>query len=148
MLRAVLAVVAGYVVMAAVVFITFSGLYLALGTERTFRPGSYDVSAAWAVGSVVLSVVAAVVGGLVCAAISRGGRAPMALAAAVFVLGVLSAIPALTDSRPREARTGDVSNTAAMMNARQPVWFALAMPVVGAVGVMVGAGMYGRKKRG
>lgn len=147
MLRGILGVIAGYVVMFVVVFGSFTAAYLAMGAEKAFRPGTYDVSMLWIAISIVLGLVAAIAGGLVCAAIAKGGKAPMALAILVVVLGVLMAIPTLNapDAGAPVERTGDVGNMAAMQSARTPSWVAFLNPVIGAVGVMLGAGL--RKKR-
>jgi len=67
MLRAILSVIAGYVTMFMVVMATFSVAFLALGTERAFAPGSWDPSVLWLVVSFALGLLAAVVGGWVCA---------------------------------------------------------------------------------
>src|SRR5262249_48827636 len=44
MRRAILSVVVGYAAMFAAIFLPFSGLYLLLGQELSFQPGSYDPS--------------------------------------------------------------------------------------------------------
>jgi hypothetical protein len=140
MLRAIAGVVLGYLTMAVLVFVLFTAAYLAMGVDGAFRPGSYDVSDAWIAMSVVVSLGAAIAGGFVCAAVSRLPKPPLVLALLALVLGVLSAIPHLTAEagEPKE-RTGDVSNVDAMMAAKQPVWIALANPILGAAGVLVGA---------
>jgi hypothetical protein len=140
MLRAVLAVIAGYLVMFVCVFATFSAAYLLMGPEGAFLPGSYQVSATWLLASFVLSLLAAIVGGIACAKIAPRGRAPMALAVLVLVLGFASAVPVMMSSGdPPAVREGGVGNVEAMSNARQPVWVALLNPLIGAAGVMVGA---------
>ena len=142
MVRKVLGVIVGYIVMALFVFLTFTGAYLALGAEQAFKPGNYNVSLRWIVISVVLGLIAAIIGGFVCSLISKSSRACQVLAGLVLVLGLLVAIPALTanDLRPN-VRPRDVPNLQAMQNARSPKWFALLNPIVGAVGVLVGAGL-------
>jgi hypothetical protein len=144
MLRAILAVIAGYVTMAATVLVTFTGTYAVLGAEGSFRPGSYEVSSTWIVASFVLSLVAAILGGLVCRSIARAPRPVTALVVLVLVLGALSAIPVwMSSGAPLEARVGEVGNFEAMSKARQPLWVALVVPLVGAAGVMLG----GRRSR-
>ena len=142
MVRAILGVVVGYVVMALLIFMTFSVVYLAMGASGAFKPGTFDPSLLWIVVSFFLSFIAALVGGYTCAVIAKTKRAAQVLAGIVVVLGVLVAIPALraTDTRPN-TRTGDVPNMEAMQNARTPGWVALMNPLIGAVGVMVGAGL-------
>ncbi len=146
--RAIAAVIVGYVLMFIIVFVSFSVAFLAMGVDSAFRPGSYDVSGLWIVVSIVLGFIAAVIGGLVCAAIAKGGNASKALAAVVLVLGLIFAVPAITksDEAPPAARTENVGPVEAMQQAQQPVWIALLNPLLGAVGVLVGAGIYARGK--
>jgi hypothetical protein len=139
MARSVLGVIAGYLVMLLLVFASFSGAYLLLGSEAAFRPGSYEVSGLWLVTSFVLGLLAAVAGGYVCAAVSRRDLAPVVLAGFVLIFGMIAALPALTASGEGPVRTGDVPNLAAAQQARTPGWVALLNPLVGAAGVLGGA---------
>lgn len=141
MLRATGAVLAGYAVMFLSVFLTFSGLYLTIGADGAFEPGTYDVSVLWLVCSTVLNIVAALAGGLVCALIAHGGRAPGALAALVLLLGLAMAIPVVNAPPASELRSAAVPNMEAMMKARTPVWVALTNPLIGAVGALAGAAL-------
>jgi hypothetical protein len=116
-----------------------------LGAEGAFLPGSYEVSATWLVISFVLGLIAAVLGGYVCASIAKNSRAPIILAGIVLVLGLLLAIPVLTTPGEAglQARDGNVGNLEAMQKARQPGWVAIVNPIVGAIGVMIGARLKG-----
>ncbi len=140
MVRGIVGVVVGYVVMALLIFLTFSVAYIAMGADRAFNPGSFDPTLFWIVISFFLGFVAALVGGYTCATIAKSKRAAQVLAALVFVLGIIVAIPVLTsgDTRPN-VRMGAVANMEAMQKARTPGWVALMNPLIGAVGVMVGA---------
>ena len=142
MVRKIVGVIVGYVVIAVVVFLTFSLAYITMGAANAFQPGRFDPSLRWVVVSFFLSFVAALVGGYTCATIAKSKSAALVLAGIVVVLGILVAIPALTanDTRPN-FRTGNVSNMEAMQKARTPGWVALMNPLIGAVGVMVGAGI-------
>lgn len=143
MLRLLGGVIAGYATMFLLVFCTFSIAYLAMGADGAFNPGNYEPSVLWIAVSLPLSVVAAVLGGWACARIGRHPRAVPALAALVFAVGILSAIPAFMnrpDPRPT-VRDGSVGNMEAMMNARQPAWISLLMPVIGAGGALAGGRM-------
>ena len=138
--RAISSVVVGYVAMFAAIFLTFSGLYLLMGQEQSFRPDSYEPSMLWTVVSFALGVGAAVLGGYVCVWIARTATPPKVLAGVVLVIGLLSAVPVLmAASTPAETRTGDVGNLDAMMKAKQPAWVAVANPFVGFAGVLLGA---------
>lgn len=135
-----MSVVVGYVVMFATIFLLFSGLYLVLGQELSFRPESYEPSLVWTVISFALGICAAVLGGYVCARIARTVTPPKVLAGVVLVIGLLSAVPVLIAApTPAETRSGDVGNLDAMMKAKQPAWVALANPLVGLVGVLLGS---------
>ncbi|UCF20320.1 MAG: hypothetical protein JSU87_02615 [Gemmatimonadota bacterium] len=141
--RAIGSVVLGYIAMAVVVFICMSVAYLLLGTEGSFKAGSYEVSGAWLVVTVVVGLGAAILGGFVCAAVAKTVTPPRVLAAAVLVLGLAMAMPALTESDAdvRRVREGGVAIIDAAQEAIQPGWVALLNPLIGAIGVLVGAGL-------
>lgn len=133
-------VVLGYLMMVAFVFLSFSLAYVLMGADRAFRPGAYDVTYLWILTSFVLALAGAILGGYVCEAIARDERAPKLLAVLVLVLGFAFAVPVLTTTSPSPPREGAVSNTVAMQNAQQPPWVALLNPLLGAIGVLIGAG--------
>jgi len=143
-LKAVLAVVAGYLTMAIAVAMLSLGLFLLLGPDRAFQPGTYEVSTVWVVGCFAASLLSAMIGGFVCSRISGPGALKI-LAALLVVLGILLALPALdpaNDPRPL-VRPPDTPRLIALTNSRQPPWAALTFPFVGALGVLIG----GRGKR-
>ena len=98
MLRTIGAVIVGYIVMAIVVFLLLTLAYLALGAEGAFETSSFKVTKTWVLISAVSGFIAACLGGIVCAVMAKGSKAPMILAAVVFILGILLAIPVLTSS--------------------------------------------------
>ena len=137
MLRNILAAIVGYIAMAAALFALFSLLWLTLGPSRAFQPGSWEVSGGWAIGSIVLGLVAAYIGGLACARMAHDRRAATILIGLVIVLGVVTAL------MPVEVATGmrpdDVSMMEATAGARQPAWVTWLNPVIGVVGVWFGS---------
>jgi len=141
MRRSIGAVILGYVVMAAAVFVTFTLAYLIMGADVDFKPDSYEVSGLWLVASLVLGLIAAVMGGLICASVARGSRAPLALAGLVLVLGLLMAFAGCgaSDTEESQVRSGDVGNFEAMQKANEPDWMKLINPFIGAVGVLFGS---------
>jgi len=147
MIRAIVAVIVAYVVMFLLIFLTFTGIYLLLGADRAFRPGSYEASNLWLGIAFGVNLIVAIIGGLICAAIAKGGKAPLALAIVVFVLGLLLAIPSLMAQKPNPnmVRTGSVSNLEAMQRAREPTWVPFTFPFIGAIGVLIGGKL---KRRG
>lgn len=148
MLRAIGGVVVGYIAMFAVVFCVLTGAYLAMGADGAFKSGTYDVSPAWIAIWAVTTLVAAVVGGLVCVLIARSDKPAMVLAAIVLVLGLAMAGLSLSGNKPDPGpRTADVKNLEAMTKAKEPSWMAIANPIIGAAGVMIGARVCGRKAK-
>jgi hypothetical protein len=139
MLRTVGAVVLGYLTMAVLLGGLFHLMFTGMGSDRAFRPGSYEASDVWIWCSFALGLLAAIIGGWVCAAVGKSWNAVLALAVVVILLGLLLAIPILAGLQGEpQARTGDVSNMEAMMKARTPGWVALLNPVIGAAGVILG----------
>jgi hypothetical protein len=140
MLKTIGAVVLGYVVIFVIVFLLFSAAYLAMGADRAFRPQSYEVSNLWIAISLILSLLAAVVGGAVAFRVGRSDKAVVGLAVLVVVLGILMALPTLMGppSGEPEIRTAAVGNLEAMNNAKPPTWMNFMNPILGAVGVLVG----------
>ncbi|WP_420636671.1 hypothetical protein [Candidatus Palauibacter sp.] len=137
MLRNILAAIVGYIAMAAVLFALFSLLWLTLGPSRAFQPGSWEVPGGWALGSGVLGLVAAYIGGRVCARVAHDAGAATILIAIVIVLGVVRALmPVEMAAGPRP---DDVSMMEATAGALHPAWFNWLNPLIGAVGVWFGS---------
>ena len=141
MLKSILGVIVGYIVMAIFAFAIFTCAYLGLGVDRVFEPESYAVSTLWMVIMVAVALIGGILGGLICAAISKSKGACMAFAIIVLALGLIVAIPAAMKEHADTARSGDVPNLTAMQMAQTPTWLLLLNPVLGAVGVMLGARM-------
>jgi cytochrome bd-type quinol oxidase subunit 2 len=57
MIKNIGSAILGYIVIFATIFITFTIAYLILGTEGAFQERTYDVSFAWIVVSIILSIV-------------------------------------------------------------------------------------------
>ena len=142
MVRFMTAIVLGYVVMLVSVIAIFYVAYPLLGVDRLFEPGTYEAARGWIALSFAIGLVAAMTGGKVCARTAPATTAPVWLACIVFVLGALMAIPVITsdDDSRGGVRPAGITMADAMAHARQPVWVALINPLVGFVGVLVGAG--------
>ncbi|TVQ59474.1 MAG: hypothetical protein EA379_10810 [Phycisphaerales bacterium] len=149
MLRSILGVVAGYLALVFFMFVVFTLLYLALGVDGAYKPGSYEVSGLWLGLSIIVGFAAATVGGVVAVLASGKQQAAIGLVGAVLVLGALGAMGVAQQNRegPPPAREADVSIADAMQNSRQPLWVAILNPFIGAVGVMTGAQLVARRQR-
>lgn len=147
MVRSIVAVIASYLLMFVLTFLTFTCAYMVLRADGSFKPGSFQSSNRWIAMAFGASFVIAVIAGLVCAAIARGGKAPLVLAIVVFALGLLLAIPSLLAKRTNAGlvRSGDVPMMEAMQKAQEPDWVPFTLPFIGAAGVLVGGKL---KRRG
>jgi hypothetical protein len=144
--RTIGAVIAGYLVMFALVFVSFSLAFLVMGAAGAFAAGTYEASGLWLTTSFVLALVAAIAGGRVAAVVGRGARAVRWLAVFVAVIGLAMALPMVFTPGPANVPRPDrVGVMEAMQNARQPGWVALLNPVIGAIGVLVGGRATGLK---
>jgi hypothetical protein len=141
MLKSILGVVVGYVVMAIFSFAVFTCAYLGLGVERVFEPESFDISTVWMVLMIGIGLIGGIVGGLVCAAISKSKGACTAFAIIVLALGLIVSAMTKMKEQPTTARTGDVPNLEAMQKAQTPTWLCFVNPFVVAAGVLLGARM-------
>ena len=147
MLRTVGSVILGYIVMAAFVFLSFSLLFVAMGPDRAYQPGTYEVSGLWVVVSFVLSFIAAVLGGWVCVLVARTQLGPQILAAAILVFGLVLAVMEL-GSTPADlptVRDASVGVMEAMRDSQNPTWINFVTPFVAVVGILAGARLVGRK---
>ena len=140
MARSIIGVIVGYIVMFILQVAAFMTIYTLVGADWSFKPGSYQASTRWTVMQFVVIFVTAAIAGLVCAVIAKGGKAPLALAVVVlvlgFALGVLSTTMRPADTH--EVRTGNVPNMEAMSKAKHPTWVVFLGPVIAAVGVVIG----------
>ena len=137
-LKNIVAAVLGYVVMFAVAFVLFSLMWMVLGADGSFEPGSWVVSGAWIGSNLVLGALVSIAGGFACSklAASRGGVA--ILIGLVIVVGIASAMP---DAAGAGVRPEDVSMFDAMTSAELPAWLRWLNPVIGVIAVILGAGL-------
>ena len=140
MLRSVLGVIGGYLLMSILQFAVFMTVYTVMGADWSFKPGSFRASTRWTVMQFAVVFVTAAIAGLVCALITKGGKAPLVLAVVVLLIGF--ALAALHTARQppdtNEMRTANTPNMEAMVKARHPVLLVFLGPVVGAIGVLAG----------
>lgn len=149
--RSILATVAGYVVMTGVIMASLALTVGGLGKDFMFEPDSLEPKASWMALNVVLSLVAAVLGGFVAALVARrADRKPVkVLAGILLVLGLGMAIARVMQPPPdtailEEARAEgrELSAFELASEAKQPVWYAFLLPFLGAGGVLLGGRMW------
>ena len=140
MLKSIVGVIVGYLVMMCVAFAAYTAAYFGLGADRAFEPDTYALSGIWIGLVIAITIVAGLVGGLTCAAISKSRTAGLVFALIVFVLGFAFEFPNIMDHTPK-ARTGDVSNMEAMGKAQPPAWLCILNPILAGVAVFMGTRM-------
>jgi hypothetical protein len=140
MLRSIVGMVVGYAVIFLFFLAVFTGVYFTLGVERIFQPDSYEVSRLWLVLSAAISLCGSILGGYVCAAISKSKRTCEVFAGIILIILILFCIPKMRDPTPH-VRAGEISSMDAMRLTQMPIWMHLLNPVLGAAGVLLGARM-------
>ena len=146
--RAILGVIVGYIVMAGVVFGSFTVAWMVMGADGAYKEGLWEVSTACMIMAIVVGLIAAMIVGAVCAAIAaRGSKAVAVLAGLVLVFGLAMAgfqLAATQEDVPT-VREGDVTMFEAMQNSQEPTAMLFGNAVIGFVGVLIGATLFGRK---
>ena len=147
--RAILGVIVGYIVMAGVVIGSFAAAWMVFGQDSAYKEGLWEISTTWMIMMFVAGLIAAMIGGAVCAAIAaKGSKAAMVLAGLVLVLGFVDAgfkLAAPREDRPT-VREDNVTMFEATPNSQEPTVMLLGNPVIGLVGVLIGARLVGRKR--
>jgi hypothetical protein len=145
MLRSIIAVIVSYAVLFLFFMAVFTGCFIALGVERVFQADSYEVSTLWIGLTMILSILGAMIGGYVCAAITKSKQTCQVFAFIVFLAGLLACIPAMKRNPDApNVRAGEISNLEALRLEVSPLWVHLVTPVLSAAGVLLGARMKGR----
>jgi hypothetical protein len=124
-----------------VAFCAYTAAYLGLGAERAFEPGTFALSGIWIGLVIAITLIAGLVGGLTCAAISKSRTTGLVFAVIVFVLSFVFELPNLMKDHTPVARAGDVSNMEAMGKAQPPAWLCLFNPFLGGAAVLMGTRM-------
>ena len=148
MLRPIAGGIVGWLAMAVFTFITFTIVYLVIGVDGAYKPGVYDVSMLWIGLSTALSIIAALVGGVVYALVGRPeSRGRVVFALVILGLGVGSAFAGMASAADKpDTRPDDVPVFEAVQNSKQPTWVAFLTAAIGGAGVYVGSGLVGGRK--
>ena len=148
-LRIGFGVVVGYVAMVVVVFIGIAVMWSILGGEGAFRTEGTEASTLWSVMNLASGLIAAIVGGLVATAVAKQEThvPALGLAGLVLVLGVAVAIVQL-GSAPSAIPEGKVAADLTFFEAGEvatsPAWYNFTIPWIGAIGVLLGEGVFRR----
>jgi hypothetical protein len=141
MLKSIVGVIVGYLVIAFVAFVAYTAAYLGLGADRAFEAGTYALSGIWIGLVIAVTLIAGLIGGLTCAAISKSRTTGLVFALIVFVLSFVFELPNIMKDHTPVARAGDVSNLEAMGKAQPPAWLCLLNPFLAGAAVLMGTRM-------
>ena len=135
--------------MAGVVIGSFAAAWMVFGQDSAYKEGLWEISTTWMIMMFVAGLIAAMIGGAVCAAIAaKGSKAAMVLAGLVLVLGFVDAgfkLAAPREDRPT-VREDNVTMFEPTANSQEPTVMLLGNPGIGLVGVLIGARLVGRKR--
>jgi hypothetical protein len=141
MVKTVLGVVGSFVAMMVFFFALFTALYLMLGAERVFEPGTFQISTLWIALALGGSLVAGILAGFLCLVITGSFRACQVLAVIVFVTALAMCFSSMTADQTPRPRAGDLPAMEAMQQGQAPVWMHLLSAVLEGAGVLTGARM-------
>lgn len=137
MLRILFGVVGGYLTMVILAVLLVSLLYPLLGPERVFHPGTIEGTSLWLGLTLAAGALAAAAGGRVAIAVAQRHEAVIALAGAVFVLGVYAAW-SNAGTPPPAVNMDDLGMFEITRHIHRPAWYAWILPVIGAACVWMG----------
>ena len=143
MIRTVMAAVGGYFTTAVLVM----GFLIAATMIPDFvlRPGTVELTEKFLAYQIGTGLVSAALGARIAIMIAKENRRAAVLLLAAFVLilgyalafsGQLSGSP--VDVDPPPANVGSLSLAQRMQYVQSPMWFAWVIPIVGAVGTLLG----------
>lgn len=146
MLRSILAVISSYIAMCILVMGLFMGLWFGLGPNGLLKPGSFEGNLLITIAAPSITILCGLLGGWMCARISRASKPVVVLACVVLALGMLMAYFTLQTPFPTGPRDPNMTVAEIMKTGREPTWVALSNPILGAVGVLVGGFLTRPKK--
>lgn len=151
--RKILGVIVGYVVSFFWVFITLSLAWMALGAGFAYAGDTPHASTGWSLLMLILGFIGAVLAGWVAASIGRGQQAATWLAVLMLVLGLAFAIYNTTidrEAKAAEVLAGRSVSEVPMMEAAAvsiaPVWYDFGIPLIGALGAVLGGRMWAKRR--
>ena len=147
MLKSTIAIIVSYVAGVILFFAIATGCFFFLGVERVFQPFSYEISDAWLVLTLAVSLLSAMFAGYLCAVISKSWRTCQLLAFVAFFITSISCVLQVRRTNPDapNTRAGEVGYFDAMNLAVAPRWLTFVNPIVSGIGILLGAGL---KRRG
>ena len=141
MMKSVLAIVVSYIVMTVAFIAVFTGLYLVLGVERVFEPGTFRITPLWIGLALAGALGAGMLGGYLCAGMSKSVRACQVMAAIASAIAILMCLPSMMADQTPKPRAGNLPTMEAMQQGQAPIWMHLVSAALYGGGVLLGARM-------
>jgi hypothetical protein len=138
MFRGILAVLVGVLVTAAVMAMGLTGAYLALGTDKVFQPGSFEVSGLMTMIMFAALALAVVAGGAVCSKVAKGEAGPCRVLAGLLLVLMLAGAGASYMAGPPARRNGGSQGLEAMSRAHTPPLASIVNALVCGSGALAG----------
>jgi hypothetical protein len=149
MLRVIAGVIVGYAVSVVLALVGIIVAWAIFGFEGAFAENSTVASTPWSITVCAFGFVAGVAAGATAATIGRHPEqlAVKVLAGLILLLGLGIAVMSMGNEPqpvPAEWADGGVGFLEAGAAASNPPWYDFVIPIVGAVGVLVGGNLVGR----
>jgi len=135
-MRAALGVIVSFVTMSMFVLALSLAPWFALGLDTVLEPGSFESTALFNAYAIALGILGAVFAGWLCATIGGSRTAVLVLAVLCFAGGLMNVV--MQHRKPDPGPRLDGLTVMEAVNLRkEPDWFTLLMPPVGAVSVLL-----------
>jgi hypothetical protein len=141
MVRSIIGVIDGYILMVVLQVAAFMSIYNWLGPDWSFKSATFQASTRWHLMQFVVILLTAAIAGLVCALIAGRGKACVALAGLVIVIGMVLGILSHSARSAYTRPPGPVPGMEAMRKANHPLWLVLVNPFVAGVGIIAGGSL-------
>ncbi len=148
MLKNLLSILLGYFSMSMFILLTFSTLFIILGTEVSLQPNSYQISFIWLHISIVLTMLASILGGYICIKFANNRKNVYSLAVSILILGLIISFAKISnpDLIASLSRSGEISSIEAMLKAKQPISMMFIHPFISAIGILIGGNVIVKNK--
>jgi ribose/xylose/arabinose/galactoside ABC-type transport system permease subunit len=139
MLRSILAVIVSYIAMCILVMGLFMGMWFGLGPDGLLKPGSYQGNTTISILAPSISILGGLFGGFLCTRIAKSRKPAIVLAVLTLTVGLsLAFFVTLKKPYPADPRPAGMTVQQIMEIGREPDWFAIANPIIGAIAILLG----------
>jgi hypothetical protein len=121
--------------------------WLLFGVDGVLDPGTFDTTTAINIYSLIVSLVGGIFGGWIAATIGRSRVTVLVLLGLGLLASIGNVFVHISKAEPGP-RTASVSVIEAVSTRKEPLWYTLVIPVLGAAGILIGGRMTFRKSDG